>query len=180
MYIHSTITIRNVFKEIDMSFIYENKNVCNIDICKMKLIDNFKKFWKKGIEKKTKLRTYCTIKGNFEIEKYVSLNLQANERSVLSQLYFGILPLEIELGRYSQTPLDKRQCKICKSGIEDEIHFIFHCPSYAVERDKFLNEVEYSQYNSDSVNLKCIINSYPRKLSKYIIKLLELRKSRLT
>ncbi len=172
--------IRNVLKEINMVCIYENKNVCNIDMCRDKLIDNFTIFWKKGILKKTKLRTYCTIKSNFELEKYVSLNLLASERSVLSQLYFGTLPLEIELGRYSQTPLDNRKCKICKSGIEDEIHFIFLCPAYVKERDKFFKDIELSQCNSDSVNLKYMIDCYPRKLSKYILKLLELRRSRLT
>ncbi len=149
-------------------------------MCRDKLIDNFTTFWKKGILKKTKLRTYCTIKSNFQLEKYVSLNLLANEGSVLSQLYFGTLPLEIELGRYSQTPLDNRKCKICKAGIEDEIHFIFLCPAYVKERDKFFKDIELSQCNSDSVNLKYMIDCYPRKLSKYILKLLELRRSRLT
>ena len=47
----------------------------------------------------------------------------------------GILPLHIETGRYTNTPIDQRICKICDFGeIENEYHFIMTCPEYESAR----------------------------------------------
>jgi len=39
-------------------------------------------------------------KDNFERDKYISMNLQRNERSLLRQLRFGLLPLWIVTGDF--------------------------------------------------------------------------------
>ena len=33
----------------------------------------------------------------------------------------------METGRYQDIPREDRICKLCKEGVEDEIHFIFNC-----------------------------------------------------
>lgn len=45
-----------------------------------------------------KLRTHVTFKTSFKLGKYVQLNLNRHERSVLAQFRTGILPLRIETG----------------------------------------------------------------------------------
>ena len=46
--------------------------------------------------------------------------------------------LMIEIGRYNQTSRNDRFCPICNSNIiEDEFHFLFHCPKYSIPREKF-------------------------------------------
>jgi len=63
-------------------------------------------------------------------------------RSTLAKLRCGILPLEIETGRWSSTDLDKRLCKMCDQGVlEDEAHFMFTCSKYNTERQAFLTEI---------------------------------------
>ena len=38
----------------------------------------------------------------------------------------------IEIGRYNQTTKDNRQCPFCGCNvIEDEVHFLFQCPTYS-------------------------------------------------
>jgi hypothetical protein len=49
----------------------------------------------------------------------------------------GAHGLEIERGRWSKPLRDReaRICSVCKSGeVEDESHFLFRCPAYAVLR----------------------------------------------
>ena len=37
--------------------------------------------------------------------------------------------LEIETGRYTGIPAEQRLCKLCKSDVWDEAHFILTCPA---------------------------------------------------
>ena len=49
----------------------------------------------------------------------------------------------IETGRCNQTPCNDRFCPDCNSGIiEDEFHFLFHCPKYSIPREKFYNQIQ--------------------------------------
>ena len=64
-------------------------------------------------------------------ESYVSMNLSSIERSYLAQLRLGILPIEIETGRYKSVFIDNRKCKLCNLNlVEDEKHILFTCTLY--------------------------------------------------
>ena len=53
--------------------------------------------------------------------------------------------LMIETGRYNQTPHNDRFCPVCNSGIiEDEFHFLLHCPKYSIPREKFYNQIQHN------------------------------------
>ena len=63
------------------------------------------------------------------------MNISKYQRSLFSQFRCGILPLEIETGRFRNIPLGERICKLCGSGcVEDEIHFLCECSNYVDER----------------------------------------------
>ena len=48
----------------------------------------------------------------------------------------GILPLNIETGRYIRKELNERLCLLCnQNSIEDEHHFLLSCPVYNAEHD---------------------------------------------
>ena len=48
-----------------------------------------------------------------------------------------------ETERYNQTSRNDRFRPICNSGIiEDEFHFLFHCPKYSIPRKKFYNQIQ--------------------------------------
>jgi len=62
---------------------------------------------------------------------------------VLARLRAGVLPLEIETGRWRAIPADERFCKLCGNHeIEDESHFIFKCSIYSFDRASFFTKIE--------------------------------------
>ena len=58
----------------------------------------------------------------------------------MSKFLCGILPLELETGRYQGVPEEERYCRVCGSGeVETEIHFIFRCPKLTDSRKHVLD-----------------------------------------
>ena len=112
----------------------------NLKHAKDKLCSIQKEHWNRDIASQDKMRTYRTFKNMFNTEIYVKCSMSRSERSFVSQLRFGILPLGIETGRYTQpkTPIEERICHICNDNkIEDENHFIFD-KTYSKRRELFL------------------------------------------
>ena len=71
---------------------------------------------------------------------YVTAHLTRRQRSLLAKLRSGTLPLAIETGRYTRTPVDERLCRSCDSNaIETEFHFLFECDMYNDLREQFIN-----------------------------------------
>ena len=93
----------NVFKILEKtnleSSFYEREPV-DIEDVKDQFLNIQNRAWKKALPKKPKLRTYCTFKEDLSVENYVKYNLTPSERSAMAQLRFGILPLNIETGRF--------------------------------------------------------------------------------
>ena len=57
--------------------------------------------------------------------------MHKRHRSLFPQFRLGILPLYIETGRYDNTLVANRICKLCDSRtIEDEFHFLMQCSRY--------------------------------------------------
>ena len=53
--------------------------------------------------------------------------------------------LMIETGRYNQTPHINSFFPVCNSGIiEDEFHFLLHCPKYSIPRKKYYNQIQHN------------------------------------
>ncbi len=49
--------------------------------------------------------------------------MNRKHRSYLAQYWCGILPLEIETGRWQNKPVEEKICKVCESGeVENEFH----------------------------------------------------------
>ena len=73
------------------------------------------------------------------------MNLSRKERSYLAQLRLGILPINVEIGRYRQIPFDERKCMLCNNeNVEDEYHVLFICPAYDRIRKTWLKDIDYS------------------------------------
>ncbi len=84
--------------------------------------------WQANIYNYPKLRIYVLFKNSFVDEPYVTINMNRKYRSALARLRGGILPLEIEVGRWNNVDIYARFCKLCNNGlIENEYHFMFEC-----------------------------------------------------
>ncbi len=98
----------------------------------------------------SKLRTYIKFKHVFEVEPYVLSFMSRQRRSYLAQLRNGILPLQQEVGRWTNKAVEESLCLVCNnSTVEDEEHFLFHCNFYYGEREDFSN---YMKYNIPNFN----------------------------
>ena len=172
--------VRDIFIDIDMVDTFYDKDICNLDYCKEKLISIHENKLYEEIRTKRKLRLYKQIKKDCKVEKYVTFNLTQSQRSLLCQLRIGILPLRVETGRYINLKVDERICEQCDLGtVEDELHFLFHCKLYEEEREYFYRDLdEYNILHMTDVNkLQYCCEEKPRALAKYISKIFEKRKT---
>ena len=83
--------------------------------------------------------------------------------------------LQIEVGRWSGTPIAERLCKYCDTGsVDNEFHFLLGCPSFAIKRNCFLGKmgalgVSLDDSNTDN-NLSRILCPLNPKICKTVNK----------
>ncbi len=129
----------------------------------------------------SKLDLLAKIKTCFGVESYLKVNMDRYDQSLLSQFRYGILPLELETGRYKNIVRENRICTLCNTGLEDQIHFAFKCPLYDdIRNDFFITCIErinnWADLN-DTEKIARLFNDYPRMFGKYIRKIFVHRKS---
>ena len=124
-----------------------NKNEeYDLTFCYNKLLASSRLKWQLETERKPKLRSFIQIHDFDNIQTLVKSDVSRYQRSLLSQLKFGILPLKIETDRYQGIPLEERLCKLCNSNsIENELHFMFDCSA--------LNEIRQKAKEQFNLNL---------------------------
>ena len=160
--------------------VFLRKECCDLELCQARLVQKYETEWKTELRRKPKLRLYRNLKSSLGVEKYLQLNLPSNQRSILAQLRLGILPLCVETGRYINLKFDDRICKQCNDNVtEDEMHFIFECSLYQVERNNFLrvireNEPETREMEKIDILLFCF-QTQVRKLARYVQEIFEKR-----
>ena len=101
-----------MFIQFDLECIFSEK--LNIDIARVtiKLNDLMQEQWSNEMHDKPKLPYYVPIKGIFEPELYVLSNISRQRRSL--QIRLGILPIEIETGRFMSLPVEQGLCELCE------------------------------------------------------------------
>ncbi len=118
------------------------------------------------------------------MEKYLLLNIDKYEKSLLSQLRYGILPLRIETGRFCNEKREDRLCVFCDANcIESTEHFLFECSLYDQQRLNFISNVHSYIENWDNLSyrecLQQLFNVKPRALGKYVKEIFLHRRSKL-
>ena len=174
-------SVQSILRECNQGHLYDIKSPVDIQNCTAILMKKYAEDWQRNVNAKPKLRTYCKIKKNLGTEHYVKLNLERNQRSILAQLRCGILPLNIETGRFTNTKLEDRKCTLCNSQeVEDEMHFSLACPFYENERTQFVNQLDVNiEYFYESDQLQYLFDNVPRKFSKFITRIWLKRKDHL-
>ena len=120
------------------------------------------------------MAVYRRLKDFLASEPYARANLPVSIRRVLAGLRAGCLLLQVELGRYSspKTPFNERLCKMCNLEVEDQEHFLLHCPSLRIPQATFWAEI--SKHNPDFIsfdsNAKLTYLLYPTELIFIIAK----------
>ena len=87
--------------------------------------------------KTAKLHFLSNILGIFKLQNHLEFPLSKEHRYFLTKIRISAHSLNIETGRYNGTPHEQRLCKFCPSSVEDEKHFILHCPKYQNIRNSY-------------------------------------------
>ena len=82
-----------------------------------------------------------------------------------------------EHGRHQidHLPRENRLCPLCNSNqVEDEIHFLFQCNKYSVQRQAFINQInriipDFDKKSSPE-SIKLIMNSKEHHVNKLVMK----------
>ncbi len=134
--------LKEILGTIQLQNLIESHLPVSIQHCKEKFKEIQTKEWEDIVAQKPKLRTYFTFKDTFQTDPYTLSFMNRKSRSYLAQYRCGILPLEIETGRWINKPLEERCCKVCKSdAVEDEHHITFCCPYYKKAREALFDAI---------------------------------------
>ena len=101
----------DLFNELNMLDNFEQGLDIDKNQTSKKILNLIHKDWQFKLPSKPKLRTFAFFKEQIEYEDYVK-TYSKSKRSIFCQLRIGILPLEIELGRYVRTNVWERICKL--------------------------------------------------------------------
>ena len=161
--------------DFDPNNLSEAKIKHYIDIIKQKYIA----YWQHTIHHSKKLQFYSLFKHDYKISSYLDLIRNSANRKDLVKIRISNHKLMIETGRYNQTSRNDRLCPICNSGIiEDEFHFLFHCPKYSIPREKFYNQiqqnfVDFNQLSYTELIIK-LMNSQNFSVNSHLLKFVSL------
>ncbi len=176
--------IKQICSELNLQACYSNKTKLDLNIVRQKLTDCMERKWHEKAENMAKLDVYNQIKTSFGVEKYLLLNLERYERSLLSQLRYGILPLRVETGRFVGETHDNRTCVLCNTNnVEDQMHFLFHCDFYNAQRQdlyiKAREKIPNWENMSDYTKLAHLFDNMTRIFARYVKNIFLLRRNTL-
>ena len=158
-------------------FLLEDQKLNLYDV-ENQFYDIMQEEWSVNICFKPKLWNYVKFKQDIFVEPYVTSNINRYQRSLLAKLRMGILPLQIETGRYFRKPLEDRLCLLCdQNNIEDEYHFLCQCPAFRSEREKILHTIPNFQSLAPNELFIQLMKSDVKILSAFVEKCWHLRKS---
>ncbi len=104
----------------------------------------------------------------------MNANLSRSQRSTVAKLKLGILPLQLEIGRWKDVALEERYYRLCQSGaIEDEFHFLMFCDKLKdVRTAMYLDlheKTEVDLYGDKEVVLKELLhNDNIKAFARYV------------
>ncbi len=168
--------MRELLKYVDMEASFHTKSWLDCKEIDRNLYLKQKEEWEVNVKCVSKLRTYNTFKVEYATEPYVTSFMSKGLRSALAQFRCGVLPLNIETGRYVSTPVFDRVCELCMSHeIEDETHFLIECPFYEEERKKLFKHAEqdYKDFNIIDNDVKLVILVSDEELMKFTAKYIQ-------
>ena len=85
----------------------------------------------------SRLEIYKNIKHDFNPEPYIKIIRNRKHRGMMARARMGVLPIQVEIGRYRGTKREDRLCQNCnQASVEDVAHLLLKCPTY---EEKSLN-----------------------------------------
>ena len=125
--------------------------------------------WQNTLQHSQKLEFYRSLKTDHTTSSYLDLIRGTAGRRALIKLRISNHKLMIEIGRYNQTTKDNRYCPFCGSNLfEDEVRFLFQCPTYSMIRNIFYHKVRTLIPNITQLPIDGLINQLMNSFNYFI------------
>ena len=162
-------SLKTVLTDLELDVHWANNTVISMESAKSKIKTKFVRDWEHHCLTKDKLRTYRSFKTEMSTASHLNCNLPKCQRSLISQLRLGILPIRIETGRFTGLNEADRICQLCNQNqIENEAHFMFHCDLYAPYRSELETGIGADFSHMSTVDKFNVVFKHPYKLGRYI------------
>jgi exonuclease III len=139
---------------------------------KNKLESQYKRFFFSQINKSStagKLTLFQIIYKDYKLQTYLSLK-NTKHKQTISKLRSSTHKLEIEIGRHANSV--KREDRICKhcsmQAVENESHFLLHCPALANIRNPVLVDINYNPAMPEQDLLRQLLVNPTESVSQHI------------
>ena len=186
-----------IFNYLNLDYLFKNFDKWStsqiISKVKFALKTKFNKLWhdklnfdntNNSTQPGNKLRTYKKFKQTFSFEPYLLVGTK-KQRLIMSKLRISAHDLTIERGRYLKLDIKDRICPLCKTQVEDEVHFVLECSSLKFLRQKFFQDIDqinknFKHLNSENKFIWLFVNEDKPillKLLKFIEEMFEQRQN---
>ena len=142
------------------AFVWLNQGVEDINqflrVYKERLSDCWRQEWDERIQTSSRYETYRTFKSSISLESYFSEIHNKKLRDVFIRFRLGISELKPHKLRYSNgTSNNNLACPLCSYRLDDEKHFLFHCPATKQLRIKYIPHhfTSYGRHNLFDLNI---------------------------
>ena len=163
--------IKSHLVELGFEAEWREQLLVSLERLKDKLLDRSITNWKSEVLSKPKLRTYRTFQQVPSFANHVTSHISKSQRSLITRLRLGTLPICLEQGRYTNTPAEDRVCEVCSDNIvEDEFHLMFECTAYKEERKYWLDQMDPAEsFDRCKIgeSFTCVFNK-PYYLAKFL------------
>ena len=138
--------IRQCLCKYGFHYVWLNQGVTCIDsfikCFTQRLIDCHWQNWDSHMQNSDRFSMYCTFKSSHVAEPYLFLPLNKYIVQALVRFRLGISLLAEHTNRYRENC--ETTCRLCHTGIENEVHLVLRCPSLAVQRQELIPAKYYS------------------------------------
>ena len=135
--------IKSILQQYGFEYVWQQQSSIDIPLhsIRQRIIDVYQQSWYSEINNSSRLESYCIFKHDFELEKYLTINIEQKYKLALTRFRVSSHNLQIETGRYEDLPRQQRLCQLCNMRkIENEFHFLLVCPAYRELRQKYLKQ----------------------------------------
>lgn len=120
---------------------YIENTAAFMEIFKRRYMDEYIQQCRAFFEVSNKCVVYRHISDTFDMQTYLTVRLTPQQRACLFKFLTSTNDLEVERGRYANTPRNLRLCVTCdRHELEDEYHFVLCCPFYYDLRTKYIKK----------------------------------------
>ena len=168
--------IERILNSCNMNHIWLNPRSCKLDWLKKeistKLVNVYKQDWQNDVNERSSCNLYKTFKTDISLEKYLLLPDCADRINISKfRCRNSKIPVVVLAQAHRNINYENRICSLCNTGeIGDEFHYILQCPTFHLQRQRYLNQDYLIDPNREKFSQLFQSENFSilRKLAKFI------------